>query len=70
VTANVNKITWARGVGKIVTGPAAATGHGTSSTAYQEFTVAYSTDQTFAIKATIATANNVVTLEGYQLTIV
>ena len=70
VTANINKITWARGAGKIVTGPAAATGHGSSSTAYQEFTVAYSADQTFAIKATIATANNVVTLEGYQLTIV
>ena len=70
VTANINKITWARGAGKIVTGPAAATGHGSSSTAYQEFTVAYSADQIFAIKATIATANNVVTLEGYQLTIV
>ena len=70
VTANVNKIAWARGAGKIVTGPAAATGHGSSSNAYQEFTVAYSADQTFAIKATIATANNVVTLEGYQLTIV
>jgi hypothetical protein len=70
VTANINKIAWARGAGKIVTGPAAATGHGTSSSAYQEFTVAYSADQTFAIKATIATANNVMTLEGYQLTIV
>ena len=70
VTANINKITWARGAGKIVTGPAAATGHGTSSSAYQEFTVAYSADQTFVIKATIATANNVMTLEGYQLTVV
>jgi len=70
LTANVNKIAWARGTGKIVTGPAATTGHGTSSFAYQEYTVAYSADQTFAIKATIATANNVVTLEGYQLTIV
>lgn len=71
VTANVNKIAWARGTGKIVTGPAAATGHGlAASTAYQEFTVAYSADQTFAIKATIATANNVVTLEGYQLTVI
>ena len=70
VTSNINKISWARGAGKIVTGPAAATGHGNSSTAYQEFTVAYSADQIFAIKATIATANNVMTLEGYQLTIV
>ena len=71
LTANVNKIVWARGAGKIVTGPTAATGHGlAASTAYQEFTVAYSADQIFAIKATIATANNVVTLEGYQLTIV
>lgn len=69
VTANVNKLVWARGTGKIVTGPAASTGHGNTSTAYQEFTVAYASDQTFEIKATIATANNVVTLEGYQLAV-
>lgn len=69
VTANVNKLAWARGTGKIVTGPAASTGHGSTSTAYQEFTVAYGSDQTFVIKATIATANNIVTLEGYQVTV-
>jgi hypothetical protein len=68
-TANVNKIVWARGAGKIVTGAASATGHGTGSVAYQEFTVAYGSDQTFVIKATIATANNIVTLEGYQVTV-
>jgi len=68
-TANVNKIAWARGSGKIVTGPAAATGHGTATTAYQEFSVAYGSDQTFAIKATVNTANTVVTLEGYQLSV-
>ena len=69
LTANVNKIAWARGSGKIVTGPAAASGHGTATTAYQEFTVAYGSDQTFEIRATIATANNVVTLQGYQVTV-
>lgn len=69
LTANVNKIVWARGSGKIVTGAASATGHGTGSVAYQEFTVAYGSDQTFGIRATIATANNVVTLQGYQVTV-
>jgi hypothetical protein len=68
-TANVNKLAWARGAGKIVTGPASATGHGITATAYQEYTVAYGSDQTFVIKATIATANNIVTLEGYQVTV-
>jgi hypothetical protein len=69
LTLNVNKIAWPRGTTKIVTGPAIATGHGTGTTAYQEFNVNYLLNQTFVIKATIATANNVVTLQGYQVSV-
>lgn len=69
VLANVNKIAWARGANKIVTGAAAQTGHGTSASAYNEYTVAYNLDQTFVIKATLDTANVVAILQGYQLSV-
>jgi hypothetical protein len=66
---NVNKIAWARGPGTVVTSAATATGHGTTTATggIQTFTLAYNTDLTFAITATPATANEVITLQGYQV---
>jgi len=68
-TVNVNKIAWARGTGTVVTSPAAATGHGTATTAYQALTLAYTTDLTLAFKTMMATANEVTTLQGYQVAV-
>jgi len=66
---NINKIAWARGSGTVVTSAATATGHGTTTATggTQTFTLAYNTDLTFAITATPAVANEVITMQGYQL---
>ena len=68
-SVNVNKIAWARGSGTIVTSAAAATGHGTSTSATQALTLAYTTDLTFAITATLATHNEVINVQGYQVSV-
>ena len=66
---NVNKIAWARGSGTVVTSAATATGHGTTTATggVQTFTLAYNTDLTFAITATPAVTNEVITMQGYQI---
>jgi len=68
---NVNKIAWARGPGTVVTSAATATGHGTTTATggIQTFTLAYTGPLTFAITATPATANEVITLQGYQVSV-
>lgn len=68
-SVNLNKIAWARAPGTVVTSAAAATGHGTSTSATQAFALAYTTDLTFAITATLATHNEVINLQGYQVTV-
>jgi hypothetical protein len=68
---NVNKIAWARGPVTVVTSAATATGHGTTTATggIQTFTLAYTGALTFAITATPATANEVITLQGYQVSV-
>jgi len=68
---NVNKIAWARGGNTVVTSAAASTGHGTTTATggIQTFTLAYTGALTFAITATPASANEVITLQGYQVSV-
>lgn len=66
-TVNVSNVAWARGTGTIVTTPTALIGPGTSSSAYQALSLAYSTDLALAFKTTMAAANEVTTLQGYQV---
>ena len=63
----VNKIAYARTPTTLVSTAAASIGHGYSTGALATLTVDYSTAQTFAITAMAAVANEVITLESYDL---
>jgi hypothetical protein len=63
----LNKIAYARTPGTLVSTAAASAGHGYSTGALATLTVDYSQSQTFAITAMAAVANEVITLESYDL---
>ena len=63
----LNKIAYARTPGTLVSTAAASAGHGYSTGALATLTVDYSQSQTFAITAMAAVANEVITLEVYDL---
>jgi hypothetical protein len=63
----LNKIAYARPLGTMVSTAAASAGHGYSTGALATLTVDYSVSQTFAITAMAAVANEVITLESYDL---
>jgi len=62
-----NKIAYARTPTTLVSTAAASVGHGYSTGALATLTVDYSAAQTFAITAMAAVANEVITLESYDL---
>ena len=62
-----NKIAYARTPGTLVSTAAASVGHGYSTGALSTLTVDYSVSQTFAITAMAAVANEVITLESYDM---
>ena len=63
----LNKIAYARTPGTLISTAAASAGHGYSTGALATLTVDYSVSQTFAITAMAAVANEVITLESYDL---
>jgi hypothetical protein len=63
----LNKIAYARTPGTLISTAAASAGHGYSTGALATLTVDYSVSQTFAITAMAASANEVITLEAYDL---
>jgi hypothetical protein len=63
----LNKIAYARTPGTLISTAAASAGHGYSTGALATLTVDYSQSQTFAITAMAAVANEVITLEAYDL---
>lgn len=63
----LNKIAYARTPGTLISTAAASAGHGYSTGALATLTVDYSVSQTFAITAMAAVANEVITLEAYDL---
>ena len=63
----LNRIAYARTPTTMVSSPAASVGHGYSTAAATTLTVDYSANQTFAITAMAAVANEVITMESYDL---
>ena len=63
----LNKIAYARTPGTLISTAAASAGHGYSTGALATLTVDYSVSQTFAITAMAAVANEVITLEAYDM---
>ena len=68
-SVDVQKILYNRGASQIVGSAAGATGHGLSTGAVVSLSVDATANQVFAITAQPATANNVVRLETFQLSI-
>ena len=68
-SVDVQKILSNRGSSQIIGSAAAATGHGLSTGAIVTLSVDATADQIFAITAQPATANNVVTLQSFNLSI-